>query len=98
VFAVVEIAMENTDALPPAHSVPTTKAAYLGRQRRRAPRVPLACLARFAAWQSLCTGHIAPQWKSRHLTNSDRQHGGSRCFRRPASERSLSSLDTKAKA
>ena len=59
VFTVANIAMENTDAVPPAHPVPRMpKAAYPGLQRCRAPRVPLTCLARLAAWQSLCTGHV----------------------------------------
>ena len=59
VFVVTKIAMENTDAVPPAHPVPRMpKAAYPGLQRCRAPRVPLTCLARLAAWQSLCTGHV----------------------------------------
>src|SRR5438046_10429945 len=59
VFVVSKIAMENTDAVPPAHPVPRMpKAAYPGLQRCRAPRVPLTCLARLAAWQSLCTGHV----------------------------------------
>jgi hypothetical protein len=60
VFIVTKIAMENTDAVPPAHPVPRTPktASYPGLQRCRAPRVPLTCLARLAAWQSLCTGHV----------------------------------------
>jgi hypothetical protein len=59
VFTVTEIAVKNTAALPPAHRLPRTpKAAYSGLQRCRAPSVPLTCLARLAAWQSLCTGHI----------------------------------------
>jgi hypothetical protein len=56
VFIVAKIAVENTDAVPPVHSVPRTpKAAYPGLQRCRAPRVPLTRLARLTAWQSLCT-------------------------------------------
>ena len=59
VFIVTEIAMENTGAVPPAHPLPRTpKPAYPGLQRCRAPIVPLTCLARLAAWQSLCTGHV----------------------------------------
>ena len=59
VFIVTEIAMENTGAVPPAHPFPRTpKPAYPGLQRRCAPSVPLTCLARLAAWQSLCTGHV----------------------------------------
>jgi hypothetical protein len=59
VFIITEIAMENTYAVPPAHPVPRTpKVAYPGLQRCRAPRVPLTCLARLAAWQSLCSGHV----------------------------------------
>ena len=59
VFTVTKIAMENTDAVSPAHLVPRTpKAAYPGLQRCRAPSVPLTCLAPLAAWQPLCTGHV----------------------------------------
>jgi hypothetical protein len=59
VFTVTNIAMENTDAVSPAHLVPRTpEAAYPGLQRRRGPSAPLTCLARPAAWQSLCTGHL----------------------------------------
>jgi hypothetical protein len=59
VFIVTEIAMENTGAIPPAHPLPRTpKPAYPGLQRCCAPSVPLTCLARLAAWQSLCTGHV----------------------------------------
>jgi hypothetical protein len=59
VFTVTKIAMENTDAVPPAHPVPRMpKAANQGLQRCRGPRVPLTCLAPLAAWQSLCTGHV----------------------------------------
>ena len=59
VFTVANIAMENTDAVPPAHPVPRmAKAANQGLQRCRGPRVPLTCLAPLAAWQSLCTGHV----------------------------------------
>jgi hypothetical protein len=44
VFIATKIAMENTDAVPPAHPVPRTpKTAYPGLQRCRAPRVPLTC-------------------------------------------------------
>jgi hypothetical protein len=53
VFTVTEIAMENTGAIPPAHPLPgTPKAEYPGLQRCRTS-VPLTCLARVAAWQSL---------------------------------------------
>ena len=59
VFTVTEIAMKNTAAVPPAHRLPRTpKAAYPGLRRCRAPSVPLTCLARLAAWQSLSTGHF----------------------------------------
>jgi len=59
VLVFTKIAMENTDAVAPAHPVPRMpKAAYPGLQRCRALRVPLTCLARLAAWQSLCTGHV----------------------------------------
>ena len=59
VFIVTEIALKNTAAVPPAYRLPRTpKAGYLGLQRCRAPSVPLTCLTRLAAWQSLCTGHI----------------------------------------
>jgi len=59
VFTVTEIAMEDTDAVPPAHAVPRTpKGVYPGLQRRRAPSVPLTRLARLTAWQSPCTGHV----------------------------------------
>jgi hypothetical protein len=54
VFTVTNIAMENTDAVPPAHAVPRMpKAANPGLQRCRGPRVPLTCLAPLTAWQSL---------------------------------------------
>jgi hypothetical protein len=56
VFIVTEIAMENTDVVPPAHPIPgRQRRLYPGLQRCRAPRVPLTCLARPAAWQSLTT-------------------------------------------
>ena len=59
VFIVTKIAMENTNAVPPAHPVPRTpKAACPGLHRGRAPRVPLTRLSRLTAWQSLCTGHV----------------------------------------
>ena len=59
VFMVIKIAMENTDAVPPAHPVPRTpKAACPGLHRGRAPRVPLTRLARLTTGQSLCTGHV----------------------------------------
>jgi len=59
VFTVTEIAMENTGAVPPARPLPRTpKPAYPVLQRCGAPSVPLTCLARLAAWQSLCTGHV----------------------------------------
>jgi len=59
VFIVAKIAMENTDAVPPAHPVPRTpEAACPGLERCRAPRVPLTRLARLTAWQSLGTGHV----------------------------------------
>jgi hypothetical protein len=61
VFTIAKIAMENTDAVSPAHPVPRApKAAYLGLQRRRGPSAPLTGLAWPAAWQSLCTGHLMP--------------------------------------
>jgi hypothetical protein len=65
VFIVTKIAMENTGAVSPAHPIPRTpKAAYPGLQRCREPSVPLTCLARLAAWQSLCTGHVDASLKS----------------------------------
>ena len=65
VFIVTEIAIENTGAVPPAHPLPRTpKPAYPGLQRCRAPGVPLTCLARLAAWQSLCAGHVAALLKT----------------------------------
>ena len=65
VFIVTKIAMENTGAVSPAHPVPRTpKAAYPGLQRCRGPSVPLTCLARPAAGQSLCTGHVDASLKS----------------------------------
>ena len=58
-FTVTEIAMENTGAVPPARPLlRTPKPAYPVLQRCGAPSVPLTCLARLAAWQSLCTGHV----------------------------------------
>src|SRR5205807_600267 len=71
VFIVTKIAIENTNAAPPAHPVTRTKAAYLGWQRCRAPSAPLTCLARSAAWQSLCTGHFGPQWKTKRINTTD---------------------------
>jgi hypothetical protein len=69
VFIVTEIAMENTGAVPPAHPLPRTpKAEYPGLQRCRTPSVPLTCLARPAAWQSLCTGHLDASLKPSALT------------------------------
>jgi hypothetical protein len=58
VFMVIKIAMENTDAVPPAHPVPRTPKAGPGLHRGRAPRVPLTRLARLTTGQSLCTGHV----------------------------------------
>ncbi len=59
VFTVTKIAMENTDAVPPAHLVPgMPQAAYSGLQRCRGPSAPLTCFAWPAAWQPLCTGHL----------------------------------------
>ena len=61
VFTIAKIAMEDTVAVSPAHPVPRApEAAYPGLQRRRGPGAPLTCLARPAAWQSLCTGHLMP--------------------------------------
>jgi hypothetical protein len=71
VFTITKIAMENTHAAPPAHPIPRTKAGYLGLQRCRAPSAPLTCLARRAAWQSLCTGHVGPQWKCKRVNPTD---------------------------
>jgi hypothetical protein len=67
--------MENTGAVPPAHPLPRTpKAEYPGLQRCRTPSVPLTCLARPAAWQSLCTGHVEnPIRSGRHRPPSGRQ-------------------------
>ena len=68
-FVVTKIAMENTDAVSPAHLVPwTPQAAYPGLQRCRGPSAPLTCLARPAAWQSLCTGHLDASLKPSALT------------------------------
>jgi hypothetical protein len=67
-FTVTEIVVKNTAAVPPAHRLPRTpKAAYSGLQRCRAPSLPLTCLARLAAWQSLCTGHIDALLKTHRL-------------------------------
>jgi hypothetical protein len=69
VFTVTKIAVENTDAVSPAHPVPRTpKAAYPGLQWCRGPSAPLTCLARPAAWQSLCTGHLDASLKPSALT------------------------------
>ena len=58
-FTIAKIAMEDTDAVSPAHPVPRApESAYPGLQRCRGPSVPLTCLAPLAAWQSLCTGHV----------------------------------------
>jgi len=59
VFTVTKLATENTDAVLPVYPVPRTpKAGNQGWQGCRAPSVPLTCFAGFAAWQSLCTGHV----------------------------------------
>jgi len=69
VFAVTKIAMENADAVSPAHLIPRTpKAAYPGLQRCRRPSAPLTCLTWPAAWQSLCTGHLDASLKPSALT------------------------------
>jgi len=69
VFTIPKIAMENTDAVSPAHPVPgTPKVAYPGLQRCRGPSSPLTCLAWPAAWQSLCTGHLDASLKPSALT------------------------------
>ena len=69
VFTVTKVAMENTDAIPPAHRVPRTpQAGYPGLQRCRGPSAPLTCLAWPAAWQSLCTGHLDASLKPSALT------------------------------
>ena len=69
IFTVPKIAMENTDAVSPAHPVPRTpKVAYPGLQRCRGPSSPLTCLAWPAAWQSLCTGHLDASLKPSALT------------------------------
>jgi hypothetical protein len=69
VFTVTKIAMENTDAVSPAHLVTRTpKTAYPGLQRCRGPSAPLTCLAWPAAWQSLCTGHLDASLKPGALT------------------------------
>ena len=95
VFTVTNIATENTDAVPPAHSVPRMpKAANQGLQRCRGPRVPLTCLAPLAAWQSLCTGHVDASLEisvALAFTNWDRASGGIADTSRPAAEHSHSS-------
>src|SRR6516165_3151411 len=59
VFAVPDIAPENTGATLPAHSLAGTPArADPGGDGRRAPRLALACFARCASRQSLSTGHV----------------------------------------
>jgi hypothetical protein len=69
VFTVTQIEMENTDAVSPTHLVPRTpQAAYPRLQRCRGPSAPLTCLARPAAWQSLCTGHLNASLKPSALT------------------------------
>ena len=87
VFTVTKIAMENADAVSPAHLVPRTpQAAYPGLQRCRGPSAPLTCLARPAAWQSLCTGHVdASLENSVALAFADGNcpSGNSRYFRQP---------------
>ena len=86
VFTVANIAMENTEAVPPAHPVPRMpKAANQGLQRCRGPSVPLTCLAPLAAWQSLCTGLLTPTGKFRRtgLHRRGPPEPGSRYFRQP---------------
>jgi hypothetical protein len=69
VFTVTKIAMENTDAVSPAHLIPRTpKATYPGLQRCRGPSAPLTCLAWPTAWQSLCTGDLGASLKLSALT------------------------------
>ena len=78
VFIVTKITMENTGAVSPAHPVPRTpKGAYPGLQRCRGPSAPLTCLARPAAWQSLCTGHVDASLKAQRsdLHRRDRPSG-----------------------
>jgi hypothetical protein len=96
VFMVTKIAMENTDAVPPAYPVPRTpKAACPGLHRGRAPRVPLTRLARLTTGQSLCTGHVDASleklvalWPSPIRTAGAE---GSRYFAKLASQRSAPS-------
>ena len=87
VFTVTNIAPENPDAVPPAHAVPRMpKAANQGLQSCRGPGVPLTCLARLTAWQSLCTGHVdASLENSVALAFADGKppSGNSRYFRQP---------------
>src|SRR5208282_3875340 len=72
VFAVPDIAPENTGAALPAHSVAgTPDRADPGGNRRRALRLALARFARRAPRQSLSTGHVlypqAPKLSDRHV-------------------------------
>jgi len=55
VFTITNIAMENTDAVPPVNPIARTP-NYLRSRGRRPPPASLTCLARLTAWQSLCTG------------------------------------------
>jgi hypothetical protein len=71
VFTITKIALENTNSAPPAHPLPWTKTGYGGWQRCRAPSAPLTRLARLTAGQSLCTGHVSPQWKSKRVNTTD---------------------------
>ena len=87
VFAVTNIATENTDAVPPAHALPRMpKAVNQGWQRRRGPRVPLTCLASLTARQSLCTGHVDASLENcvaLAFADGNRPSGSSRYFRQP---------------
>ena len=69
-FAVSDIAPENTGAALPTHSITGTPAqADPGGDRRRAPRLALACFARRAPRQSLSTGHVLyPHTRGRYPT------------------------------
>ena len=87
VFTVTNIAMENTDAVLPAHPLPRTPtAANQGLQRCRGARVPLTCLAPLAAWQSLCTGHVDASLENSvalAFTDGDRPSPAAGYFRQP---------------
>jgi hypothetical protein len=96
VFAVTKVAMEDADAVPPAHPVPRMpQAANPGLQRCGGPSVSLTFLARLPARQSLCTRHVIPLWKPVTLALPT---GGARATVKISSDRESRRLSTDSEA